>query len=248
MKILMLDIETAPNLAYVWGAFKQNITMDKFVEHSEVLCWAAKWYGKSGVHYRSNQTGKRSMLRAVHKLLDEADVVVTYNGQEFDTKVLNREFLLAGLKPPSPYKQVDLYRVVTDRFDFPINKMDYVLKRLGLQGKLKHAGFQMWIDCQNGDAKAWDTMGRYNRQDVLQLEPLYERLRPWVRNHPNVGAFDGRPGVCPHCGSEGTLKARGFAVTRDTRYPRYQCGACGAWSRGKSKIKGQVNTTVQGIS
>jgi DNA polymerase elongation subunit (family B) len=247
VKILLLDIETAPNLAYVWGAFKQNITMDKIVENSEVLCWSAKWYGQPGVHYRSNQTGKVSMLRAVHKLLDEADVVVTYNGQSFDTRVLNREFLLAKLLPPSPYKQIDLYRVVTDRFDFPINKLDYVLKRLGFKGKVRHPGFQMWVDCAAGDAKAWAKMAAYNKRDTTELEQLYEVLRPWVRNHPNTGAFDGRPDACPTCGEEGKLQRRGFAVTRDVKYPRFQCGGCGSWLRGKKAVD-STRTTLQGVA
>jgi len=247
MKILLLDIETAPNLAYVWGAFKQNITMDKIVENSEVLCWSAKWYGSPGVHYRSKQTGKVSMLRAVHKLLDEADVVVTYNGQAFDTRVLNREFLLAKMLPPSPYKQIDLYRVVTDRFDFPINKLDYVLKRLGFKGKVRHPGFQMWIDCAAGDERAWAKMAAYNQRDTTELEQLYTVLRPWVRNHPNTGAFDGRPDACPTCGEEHKLQRRGFAVTRDVKYPRFQCGGCGSWLRGKKAVD-STRTTLQGVA
>lgn len=247
MRVLLLDIETAPNLAYVWGAFKQNITMDKIVENSEVLCWSAKWYGEKGMYFRSIQTGKKSMLNAVHRLLDEADVVVTYNGKAFDTRVLNREFFLAEMHPPAPYKQIDLYLVVTDRFDFPINKMDYVSKRMGLSGKTKHPGFQMWVDCKAGLPEAWEKMAEYNQHDVEMLEPMYTRLKPWVKNHPNVGAFDPEDmDKCPHCGSK-HLQRRGFAVTRDVRYHRYQCVDCGAWARGKKAVD-KSRTTLQGIS
>jgi len=248
MKILLLDIETAPNLAYVWGAFKQMITMDKIVEHSEVLCWSAKWLGKPGVTYMSKLDGRKKMLREIHNRLSEADAVITYNGLAFDTRVLNREFLLDRMGPPSPYKQIDLYRVVTDRFDFPINKLDYVLKRLGFKGKIRHPGFQMWVGCANGDAKSWAAMGRYNKRDTTELEDLYGVLRPWIRNHPNVGAYDGRPEACTTCGTEGKLQARGFAVTRDLKYPRYQCGACGTWMRGKTAVQPKVRNTLVGIA
>lgn len=244
---MLLDIETAPNLAYVWGVWKQNISMDKIVDNGHVLCWSAKWLDKDGLYYRSQQTGTKSMLKQVHGLLDKADVVVHYNGKSFDIPTLNREFLLHDMTPPAPYKQIDLLEVVRDRFNFPINKLDYVAQRLGLGGKVRHPGFQMWVDCMAGDDEAWENMASYNQQDVALLEKLYEKLRPWVRNHPNHGAFDDRPESCPHCGEEGTLQRRGYAVTRDTKYPRYQCSSCGAWSRGKKAVS-KTRTTLQGIS
>jgi uncharacterized protein YprB with RNaseH-like and TPR domain len=210
--------------------WKQNVTMDKIVDNGHVLCWSAKWLGESGTHFMSVIPGKKAptkqMLRGVHDLLDEADAVVHYNGKAFDIPTLNREFLTHGMTPPAPYKQVDLLEVVRDQFNFPINKLDYVCQRLGLGEKVRHPGFQMWVDCMAGDEAAWRKMESYNRHDVVILERLYEVLRPWVRNHPNPGAFDDRP---------------------DTKYQRYQCGACGGWSRGKKAIS-KTRTTLQGIS
>jgi DNA polymerase elongation subunit (family B) len=246
MKILMLDIETAPNLAYVWGTWKQNISMDKIVAKGHVLCWAAKWYEKPGMYYRSVHGGTpRQMLKAVHGLLHEADAVVHYNGKSFDIPTLNKEFLTHGMTPPAPYKQIDLLEVVRDRFRFPINKLDYVVQTLGIGEKVRHPGFQMWVDCMAGDDAAWDKMARYNQHDVVILEQLYDRLKPWVRNHPNVGAFDEKES-CPHCGDD-RLQRRGVAVTRDTKYQRFQCAGCGAWSRGKKSIS-KSKQTLQGIS
>jgi DNA polymerase elongation subunit (family B) len=245
VKILLLDIETAPNLAYVWGMWQQNISMDKIVANGHVLCWAAKWHGKRGMHFRSERSGTKGMLKQIHGMLCEADAVVHYNGSSFDIPTLNKEFLTHGMKPPSPYKQIDLLTVVRDRFRFPINKLDYVVQQLGLGKKVRHPGFQMWVDCMAGDDKAWAKMAKYNQHDVVILEKLYDRLKPWVRNHPNIGAYDGRT-ACPHCGDE-KLQARGTAVTVDTTYQRYQCGGCGAWSRGKKAIKKSAQT-VRGIS
>lgn len=251
MRILLLDIETAPNLAYVWGTWKQNISMDKIVDKSYVMCWAAKWYGEKGTQFAATRTGKeretRAMLRQVHDLLDEADAVVHYNGKSFDIPTLNKEFVTHEMTPPAPYKQIDLLEVVRDQFNFPINKLNFVVQALGLGAKVRHAGFQMWIDCMAGDDTAWRRMEEYNRGDVVVLERLYDRVKPWIRNHPHHGAFDGRPHACPKCGTEGKLQARGFAVTRDTQYQRYQCGSCGGWSRGKTAVN-KTRTTLQGIA
>ena len=48
----------------------------------------------------------------IHQLMDEADVMVGWNSAAFDRKHLNREFLQAGMTPPSPSREVDLMKVV----------------------------------------------------------------------------------------------------------------------------------------
>ena len=101
MKILLLDIETAPSLAYIWGLFKENIPLQRLVNSGYVLCWSAKWLGEEEIYFDSlyNSTPRR-MLKKIHKLLEETDVVIHYNGQSFDIPTLNKEFLLYGMPPP----------------------------------------------------------------------------------------------------------------------------------------------------
>ena len=103
MKLLMLDIETAPNTAHVWGLWDQRIGLPQILESSYTLCYAAKWYQKPKVMFDSvYQSTNKQMVRSVHKLLEEADAICHYNGTKFDIPTLNKEFLLEGLLPPSP--------------------------------------------------------------------------------------------------------------------------------------------------
>lgn len=245
MKILLLDIETAPNLAYVWGTWKQNISMDKIVAKGHVLCWSAKWYGEESVMFSSIQEGQKTMLRKAHKLLSNADAVVHYNGKSFDIPTLNREFATTGLGKPNPFKQIDLLEVVRDNFNFPINKLDYVLQAFKLGKKVRHAGFQMWVDCMDGDEDAWEQMEEYNKGDVIALEPLYTKLRPWIRNHPNLAAYGGDSKGCTNCGST-KLQKRGTRVLRDSKYQQYQCQDCGTWMRDTKRI-GKAGVTLYGV-
>jgi len=53
MKILLIDIEVAPNTAHVWGIFDQNISINQLLESSYTLCYAAKWYGESKIMFDS---------------------------------------------------------------------------------------------------------------------------------------------------------------------------------------------------
>lgn len=225
----MLDIETAPHLAAVWGLWGENIPIDRLLKPGFTLCWAAKWYGEKPVMFDSILSGHRTMIRGVHKLLSEADAVCHYNGDKFDIPTLNKEFLLLDLSPPAPAKQIDLYKTVKRRFRMASNKLDFVAKQLDLGQKVEHRGFQLWLDCMDKKPAAMKEMETYNRHDVVLLEKLYDQLRPWIRNHPNRSVYDGHV-CCPTCGSE-TAQARGWAVARTIRYQRFQCQDCGTWFR-----------------
>ena len=236
MKILLLDIETAPNQAYVWGLWKQNINIDWILNSGYVLCWSAKWLGKKKVMFSSiHKHGEVEMLEQIHQLLDEADAVVHYNGEKFDMPTLHREFVLNEMKPPAPYKNIDLLKVVRSEFKFPSNKLDYVANELGIGTKVRHSGPEMWIGCMNGDVKCWREMEKYNKQDVILLEDLYSKLLPWIRVHPNFNLYTDflTEPHCPNCGGTDLVR-RGFAYTSVSKYQRFVCNDCGKWSRGRT--------------
>lgn len=248
MKTLLLDIETSPNTAFVWGLFDQNIPITAIRESSGVLCWSAKWLGKKEVMFSSVvKDGEKNMLKKIHKLLDEADAVIHYNGTRFDIPTLNKEFLLKGMTPPSPYRQIDLLRTMRSSFRFTSNKLDYVSQQLGIGEKTKHAGYQLWIDCMAKKPAAWKKMEQYNKQDVVLLEKAYERVRPWVKNHPNFNLYDGGL-CCPTCGGS-KYQARGVARTTTATYHRYQCitDNCGKWFRG-DKVAEHVKPAFTGLN
>lgn len=241
MKILLLDIETSPHLVTVWGLWGQNVGINQIISPGYTLCWAAKWHGEREIMFDSVQASKpAAMVKRVHKLLDEADAVVHYNGTKFDIPTLNKEFLLYGLNPPSPSKQIDLLQTARRKFRLASNKLDFVAQSLGLGSKTQHKGHELWLGCMNKDAASWRVMEKYNKQDVRLLERVYDRLMPWVIGHPNRALELGH--ACPKCGSE-KLQARGYIHSVTRRYQRWSCRDCGSWSQsvasepGSAKIK-----------
>ena len=231
IKTLVLDIETAPHLATVWGLWQQNVAISQVLESGYTLCWAAKWHGAREILFDSTyKSGAKRMVRRIHGLLDSADEVVHYNGRKFDIPTLNKEFLLHGMTPPSPSRQVDLLSVCRSRFRMASNKLDYVSQALGIGHKLHHKGHELWLGCMDNDAASWRTMERYNRQDVVLLEKLYDRLIAWRTIGVNRSVHAGTC-VCPKCSSD-RVQARGLAYTNAGSYPRFQCRACGTWFRG----------------
>ena len=235
MNILFLDIETSPNVAHVWGLWKQNVSMNQLMESSYTMSWAAKWAGQSNVIFDSvHHSTSKGMIRRVHDLLNEADMVIHYHGTSFDIPTLNKEFILHGLPPPSPTKELDLLKVVREKFRFPSNKLDYVCQRLNLGSKFEHEGHTLWVKCMANDPDAWAKMEEYNRHDVVLLERLYHKLRPWIKGHLNHALFKGHP-RCPNCGHEKYQK-RGYAYTNAGKYQRYQCSSCHSWYRGSKSL------------
>ena len=235
MKVVYLDIETSPNAAHVWGLFQQNVSLSQLMEVAEMMCFAAKWRGSKKVEFHSGRYAPdgdaSAMVKAAHAFLDEADVVVHWNGRRFDVPHLNREFKEAGLAPPSPFKQLDLLDTVRKRFKLPSNKLAYVSEWLGLEGKVSHEGHGLWVKCLAGDAAAWRRMRTYNKRDVTLLEAIHDDLMPWLVGAPNVALHDGLEGDrCRVCASE-DLRREGYAYTKQGKFRQYQCRQCNSWSR-----------------
>lgn len=242
MKILVLDIERAPNVLYSWSLREKYIPADNIIQPSYVMCYAAKWLGSNEILFDSIQrSGEKSMLLGVKDLLDDTDVLVTYNGLRFDSRVLEAELFAKKIKPPSPYYELDLYAQAR-RFNFPSKKLNYLCQRLGIGAKVEHEGFQLWKDCMDGKVSAWRKMEEYNIRDVELTEQLYIEMRPWIRNHPNLSIESGEE-VCSHCGS-GNLKWKGYRESITRKYRRFVCRDCGAWGRavkcehGTAKVRG----------
>jgi len=231
VKILLLDIETSPNVAHVWGIWQQNVGLSQLLESSYTLCYSAKWLGEKQIYFDStHKSTSKDTLKGIHGLLEDADAVVHYNGTKFDMPTLNKEFIIHKMNPPAPSKQIDLLRVVKSQFRFPSNKLDYVAQRLGLGKKKEHEGHILWVKCMNNDRKAWKTMEDYNIQDVILLEKLYHRLLPWIKSPINQNLMKDRDGfLCPTC-AKPALISKGFRYTTTGAYQRYQCKSCGGYS------------------
>jgi uncharacterized protein YprB with RNaseH-like and TPR domain len=221
----------------VWGLWNQNVSLSQIADVGTVLSFAAKWHGERAVEFRSvHHDGHGPMIARAHQLLDEADAVCGWNSKSFDVKHLHREFIVAGLGPPSGHVDIDLLTVARKRFKFASNKLDYVAGRLGVGSKVKHAGFELWLGCMAGDEAAWRKMRAYNIQDVRLTEKLYDRLLPWITTHPHRGLFGGPRAGCPRCESLDNQQ-RGYRVTATGRYIKYRCNGCKGYFTGTHRVE-----------
>lgn len=247
-RVLILDIETAPMLAYVFDRKEQYIRPDQIRDDWFVLAWSAKWLGNPDITYRSQQKASnlandKKILTEIRDLLNEAEVVITQNGERFDGPKLNARFILQGLRPPSPYTHYDTCKLASKVAKFTSNSLEYLADKLNVKyKKLKHRkfpGMKLWKECLAGNKSAWDEMKIYNIRDVLATEELFFTLRAWApQKFPQIFDITDEASQCSTCGYEGYMREGKLRKTRKLAYRQHQCPKCGSWQQG---VKVSIN-------
>ena len=211
-KILIFDIETAPMSAFVWKRYKENVSLEQTISESFMLCWSAKWLYEEevfGDKLTSEEARKEDDFRIVeslYKIISQADIIVAYNGKNFDIPYMNQRFLVYGFNPYTPVQVIDPYETAKTVFRFSSNKMDHIATELGLQNKIK-TDFDLWKGCM-----------------------------PWIKNHPNISNYFEDKDRCIKCGSENIIKLNKYFYTPSGKYELYRCRRCGSVFRGKKNL------------
>lgn len=245
-KTLIYDIETAPIVGTVWGKYEQNLVWS--IQDWYILCFSYRWLGERkrtvsvGLPdyklYKKDPSNDLEVVRELHKLFNEADVVVAHNGNSFDQKKSQARMVLHGFDPPSPYQQVDTKLVARRNFNFTSNKLDDLGEYFGF-GKKHKTDADLWRKCMAGDKAAFDYMRRYCDRDVELLEKVYLKMRSWDKQHPNMANLTNQPDVCPKCGSGKGFVGNGYDYTRTGQYQRFKCKACFGNVRSRTPEKGE---------
>jgi DNA polymerase elongation subunit (family B) len=244
LRVLVFDIETAPMTAYIWGLKDQYIDVKQLKTDWYVLAWGAKWLGDppSKLIYRDQRNtipleDDHAIIKELWQLLNEADIVITQNGERFDAPKLNARFILHGMKPPKPYKHIDTYKLVRKVAAFTSNGLDYLTHKLCTKyKKLSHRkfpGLTIWKECLAGNKQAWNEMKLYNTHDVLSTEEFYMKIRAWApESMPTPFVTDKVSALCKTCGEKGRMTKEGTSIKNKFRYQRWQCQMCGKWATG----------------
>lgn len=254
-RILIWDIETVQNLAASFTLWSRG---GLFLSHKNVMqeryivtaCW--KWLDDKKVHatsvlddrkrFKANPADDRHVCEQLHKVLSEADVIVAHNGDDFDIRWTEGRMLYHGLSPLPPITKVDTKKIAKSRFNLNSYRLDYLCRYLGL-GKKKEIDGERWLEILRNDERAVGAikeMVAYNKVDILLLEKLFHKLRPFMPNHVNRELYGGTG--CPRCGST-KVQSRGVHRATTNVYQRFCCTDCGGWFREKRADKVATSRT-----
>lgn len=247
-RVLIFDLETAPNVGYTWGKWDQNVI--EFVEPWYILCVGYRWLGEETQVFGIDDTAVRDwnddsiVVEKIHELFNEADVLVAHNGDKFDIPKAHARMKIHGMDPPKPSKSFDTLKVARQGFSFTSNKLDDVCRVLGIGKKMPTGGFDLWKGCMEGDPQSWEAMKSYCASDVDLTVTLYERLRPWAPRATNLATISGRPNACPRCNSEAGMISQGLRHNAVTSAHEWKCKNCGGYCRTRESIKSSAKYTV----
>lgn len=240
-RILLLDIETAPLLAYIFQKqiWKARITHEKVLSDWFILTFSCKYLGEDEIisnRLTSEEAINQDDSRLIEKLwylLCDSDIVVCHGGDYFDIPNINTRFVVFGMGPTTHYRQIDTLKVAQRQFGFTHNSLAALADFFGIVSKIETT-FDLWKRCFIGDEKALFEMESYNRRDVEILEEVYLKLRPWIKSHPNLSIYDNSVELtCPHCRGHNLKPDGGYYTTQTGRYPTYRCFDCGATPRDR---------------
>jgi len=213
----------------------------KQLQERYILMVGYKWLDEDEVHvlslpdYKGYKPGKdcdKALCQDLWDLFDEADIVVAHNGNSFDIKMANAQFIKHGFDPYSYFRSIDTKLEAKKIGRFNSNSLDNLGQSFGVGRKVKHQGFDMWEGCIAGLEKDWKDMAKYCKGDVLLLEKVYLVLRKWMDRHPNVGLLSGLSHACTKCGST-RLTKRGVRWTNVSLAQRFRCKDCRGYSHTK---------------
>lgn len=243
-KVLLFDIETAPNKLMGWNLYNQSFGLNQIANEWFILSYSAKWLGADEVLYEDMEgivhtEDDTHIMDSLWRLFDEADVIIGQNSKAFDVKKMNARWIMNGYKPPSPYKQIDTLDIAKRNFAFTSRKLEWMTDKICENKKLTHqkfSGFELWKQCLLDNPEAWLEMKEYNIMDVVSLEELYLKMAAWDNKHVNFNLYnsDSTEHVC-RCGSRAVVE-NGFAYTGVSKFQQYRCLDCGASTRGRVNL------------
>lgn len=184
---------------------------------------------------RVDAVDDKALVKKAWEILSQADMWITWYGKQFDTRYVTTRGVDAHFKPLPPIPHVDLYWTARFHLKLSSNRLASVQDFLRLKTKKTTLSKRMWRRAQAGHVPSIRYIVTHCRHDVACLEEAYQRLRPFVRQHPRIRGRDG----CRVCGSE-KLEKRGTSVTVN-RGPqiRLRCQACGHWEQ-RAALRGEI--------
>ena len=224
-RILFWDIETSYDILAKFGLREEYTHPDNIIQDWFIISAAWKWRGNPKVHsvHIKKPTDDKKIVQELYDVLKTADCIIGHNGDKFDLKKFKTRAAFYGLDPLPVIRTRDTLKIAKKHFAFTSNRMDYIAKYLGLEGK-QNIEKGLWKKALFGDMKAIRTIAEYNKKDVMVLEAVFNKLEPHDEAAINQALYHGIDG-CPYCASE-NYQSRGYAYNKSSKFRRFHCQDC----------------------
>lgn len=243
---LFYDIETSPCLGWFFSpGYSKDISYHQVLRQGQIICISYKFEGKrvQNIHWQRKYQGKdifstvhcdKALLKEWAKVVKDASVLIAHNGDQFDDKIIRARSILHDIDYPEVQK-MDTCKEARRISKTGSNKLDALLKYWDLGGKIENER-DLWLKVMQGDLGALKRMLRYCDNDVVQLEKLFNKIKPYMKHKVNQYADENTPLCCSGCGSERLGVHKNFTTSAGTIRVQTRCKDCGGfqmWSESK---------------
>ena len=246
MKRLIFDIEVSPNIGWFWKPeHYTRVYHDNIILEGSIICICYKWAGEKAVHSLTwdSKHNEKIMLQEFIKVMNEADEVVTHNGDRFDIVWLRTRCLVNGVPMMPDYTSIDTYKEAKYKFNFMSNKLSHIANVCGLGEKLDTGGSKLWKQVLMGETElenkdfwhrlllgnnmsALQKMVRYCKQDVRLLEKVWDKMNPYIKAKSHFGHSTN---TCPECGSSEIIINKHRISAGGLHLISFRCKKCGKY-------------------
>lgn len=229
-KRLFFDIETSPNIAFVWSAgHKLSVPYNHIIKERAIICICYKWENEDKVYSLSwdkNQDDKK-MLETFIKVANEANELVGHNGDKYDLPWIRTRCLVHNIEFFPNYTTIDTLKQSRSKFRFNSNRLDYIANFLQVGEKME-TSFDLWKDIMvNNDKDALSKMIEYCKQDVIILEKIFQKMINFIPNKTHFGVLNGEEKhTCPECGSDNSILSKKRISASGIIKVQLQCKDC----------------------
>lgn len=230
IKRLFFDIETSPNIVYSWRiGWNLTITPDNIIDERKIICISYKWENEDKIHslkWDKNQCDKQMLIDFV-KVANQSDEMIAHNGDRFDIKWIRTRCIFHRIPMFPQYKTLDTLKKAKSGFNFNSNKLDYIAKFLGVGAKIKHSGFDMWVQVMKGNAEAMKEMVTYCEGDIIVLEDVFLTMQNYIKTNTHAGVINNNLKYsCPSCGGEHPILLKNNVTSMGTIKRLMECSDC----------------------
>lgn len=249
-RILILDVERVMPEYRIrsWSRkYDRYLHYDQLVTDARTALVAWSWYDEDEIHAAAewDKGGRNQFLKRVHRVMEQADIIVTHNGANADEPWLLADFTIPRKGAPGahqfkrlpelpPWKTVDTLKTLRSKrykgIDF--KGLDAVCQIVGLPGKTDSYDYRVMDAAVAGDTEAQEQITSYCKGDVAAERFVYDWARPGMANHPHL-IVEGKGAllVCNRCGSAETLPNAKRWMANVQSYEMLRCSGCTGYRR-----------------
>ena len=241
-KRLFYDIETSQIIFKGWWTGKGFTGAHQILEPSKIISIHWKWEGKKKIYnlnWGLKEQCDKKLLEVFIKELNKADEIVAHNGNGFDIKWIRARAMFHDLDMRNHYNMIDTYKLAKASLRLPSYSLKEICKYYKLPAKIDAGGISTWDDIQFRHCKkAMKHLLYYGDGDIVSLEAVFHKMRPYVKHNVNYSVLYGNTRYhCPECSCTGRWN-KTYTTAAGTVQVLMQCRNvnCGTYFKVNNKV------------